>query len=119
MITLNLRTLFCLCVLNLALLASTFSHAAQSSAEPDESWTINMQSADIRDFIEQISSISGQTFIIDPRVKGQVTVVAQQPMSLAEVYKLFLSVVSTHGFAVMPQGNQLSIIPNSEAKTSA
>jgi general secretion pathway protein D len=119
MITLNLRYLFCLCVLNLALLASAFSHAAQSSAAPDESWTINMQSADIRDFIEQISSISGQTFIIDPRVKGQVTVVAQEPMSLAEVYKLFLSVMSTHGFAVMPQGNQLSIIPNSEAKTTA
>lgn len=119
MITLNLRSLFCLCVLNLALLASAFSHAEQTSSAPDESWTINMQSADIRDFIEQISSISGQTFIIDPRVKGQVTVVAQQPMSLAEVYKLFLSVMSTHGFAVMPQGNQLSIIPNSEAKTTA
>lgn len=78
-----------------------------------------MKGAEIRDFIEQISSISGQTFIIDPRVKGQVTVVAQEPMSLAEVYKLFLSVMSTHGFAVMPQGNQLSIIPNSEAKTTA
>ncbi|MBX9761991.1 MAG: type II secretion system secretin GspD [Pseudomonadaceae bacterium] len=119
MITLNLRSLFCLCVLNIALLASTFSHAEQTSSAPDESWTINMKGAEIRDFIEQISSISGQTFIIDPRVKGQVTVVAQQPMSLAEVYKLFLSVMSTHGFAVMPQGNQLSIIPNSEAKTTA
>ncbi len=119
MITLTLRSLFCLCALTFALLAGAFSHAAQSPAATDESWTINMQSADIRDFIEQISSISGQTFIIDPRVKGQVTVVAQQPMSLAEVYKLFLSVMSTHGFAVMPQGNQLSIIPNSEAKTTA
>ena len=78
-----------------------------------------MQSAEIRDFIEQISRISGQTFIIDPRVKGQVTVIAQQPMNIAEVYKLFLSVMSTHGFAVMPQGNQLSIIPSSEAKTTA
>ncbi|MBA4288714.1 MAG: type II secretion system protein GspD [Pseudomonas sp.] len=93
--------------------------SANDQVTSDESWTINMKGAEIRDFIEQISSISGQTFIIDPRVKGQVTVVAQQPMSLAEVYKLFLSVMSTHGFAVMPQGNQLSIIPNSEAKTTA
>jgi len=93
--------------------------SASDQVASDESWTINMQGADVRDFIGQVSSISGQTFIIDPRVKGQVTVVAQQPMSLAEVYKLFLSVMSTHGFAVMPQGNQLSIIPNSEAKTIA
>ena len=116
MITLTLRPLLCLLVLSTALLGSAYSQAA---AAPDDSWTINMQAADIRDFIEQISSISGQTFIIDPRVKGQVTVVAQQPMNLAEIYKLFLSVMSTHGFAVMPQGNQLSIIPNSEAKTTA
>ena len=50
-----------------------------------ENWTINMKDADIRDFIEQISSISGQTFVIDPRVKGQVSVVSQAPLGLSEV----------------------------------
>jgi general secretion pathway protein D len=119
MTSLTLRPLFCLLALLVALLPSSFGYANEASAPHEDSWTINMKGAEIRDFIEQISSISGQTFIIDPRVKGQVTVVAQEPLSLAEVYKLFLSVMSTHGFAVMPQGNQLSIIPNSEAKTTA
>lgn len=122
MITPALRPLLRLLLLHTALLlgiASQANASTEAPAQSEDSWTINMQSAEIRDFIEQISSISGQTFIIDPRVKGQVTVIAQQPMNIAEVYKLFLSVMSTHGFAVMPQGNQLSIIPSSEAKTTA
>ena len=111
------RTLLCATLL-LTLVGQ--AHAAvEQPGQNEESWTVNMQGADIRDFIEQISSISGQTFIIDPRVKGQVTVISQEPMGLAELYKLFLSVMTTHGFAVMPQGNQLSIIPSPEARSSA
>ena len=85
----------------------------------EERWTLNMRDVDIRDFIEQVSSIGGQTFVVDPRVKGQVTVIAQAPLSLAEVYQLFLSVMATHGFAVLPQGAQTAIVPNAEARAEA
>ncbi|MBU0902244.1 MAG: type II secretion system secretin GspD [Gammaproteobacteria bacterium] len=104
----------------IAILASTaLSMANATEPETTDSWTINMKDADIRDFIEQISTISNQTFVIDPRVKGHVTVIAQEPMALAEVYKLFLSVMTTHGYAVMPDGNQLSVIPSNEARAAA
>ena len=104
----------------IAILASTaLSMANAIEPETTDSWTINMKDADIRDFIEQISTISNQTFVIDPRVKGHVTVIAQEPMALAEVYKLFLSVMTTHGYAVMPDGNQLSVIPSNEARAAA
>ncbi len=111
------RTLICATLL--LALAGQAHAAVEQPGQNEESWTVNMQGADIRDFIEQISSISGQTFIIDPRVKGQVTVIAQEPMGLAELHKLFLSVMTTHGFAVMPQGDQLRIIPSAEARSSA
>ncbi|WP_447590827.1 type II secretion system secretin GspD [Aquipseudomonas campi] len=100
-------------------LTPTLTHAAPTAgvtAQQDESWTINMKDADIRDFIEQVSSISGQTFVVDPRVKGQVTVVSQAPLSLSEVYQLFLSVMSTHGFSVVSQGDQARIVPNTDAR---
>lgn len=100
-------------------LTPTLTHAAPAAgvtAQQDESWTINMKDADIRDFIEQVSSISGQTFVVDPRVKGQVTVVSQAPLSLSEVYQLFLSVMSTHGFSVVSQGDQARIVPNTDAR---
>ncbi|MBH9387077.1 GspD family T2SS secretin variant XcpQ [Pseudomonas aeruginosa] len=82
-------------------------------------WTINLKDADIREFIDQISEITGETFVVDPRVKGQVSVVSKAQLSLSEVYQLFLSVMSTHGFTVVTQGDQARIVPNAEAKTEA
>jgi len=116
--------------LTLALLAAGLSLAplpalavgsANSPAanQQQDSWTINLKGADIREFIDQVAQISGQTFIVDPRVKGQVSVVSSTPLSLSEVYQLFLSVMATHGFSVITQGEQARIVPNAEAKAEA
>ncbi|OEC33194.1 type II secretion system protein GspD [Pseudomonas sp. 21C1] len=115
--------------LSLALLAASFtlcplpSYAAiepvSRDSRQDESWTINLKGADIREFIDQVAQISGQTFVVDPRVKGQVTVVSSTPLGLSEVYQLFLSVMATHGYSVMAQGEQARIVPNAEAKADA
>ena len=107
------------------LLASFLSLTAlaQTSPVPDgqpaEYWTINLKDADIREFIDQVAEITGETFIVDPRVKGQVSVVSQARLSSNEAYQLFLSVMSTHGFAVVNQGGQARILPNADAKSEA
>ena len=96
--------------------------AAQPAAavtQGAETWTINMKDADIRDFIDQVAEISGETFVVDPRVKGQVTVISKHPLGLEEVYQLFLSVMSTHGFSVLAQGDQARIVPVTEARSAA
>ncbi len=97
--------------------------AAEPGIEPSgtqqDGWTINLKDADIRAFIDQISQLSGQTFIVDPRVKGQVSVVSNATLSLSEVYQLFLSVMATHGFSVLTQGDVARIVPNAEAKAEA
>ena len=116
--------------LTLALLAAGLSLAplpalavgsANSPAanQQQDSWTINLKGADIREFIDQVAQISGQTFIVDPRVKGQVSVVSSTALNLSEVYQLFLSVMATHGFSVITQGEQARIVPNAEAKAEA
>jgi general secretion pathway protein D len=96
-------------------------HAAEPVAvsQGAETWTINMKDADIRDFIDQVAQISGETFVVDPRVKGQVTVISKTPLGLEEVYQLFLSVMSTHGFSVLAQGDQARIVPVTEARSGA
>ncbi len=97
--------------------------AADPGIEPSETqqdgWTINLKDADIRAFVDQISQLTGQTFIVDPRVKGQVSVVSSTTLSLEEVYQLFLSVMATHGFSVLTQGEVTRIVPNAEAKSEA
>ena len=104
--------------LAMPLLTDSPTQAAQSASPAEEErWTINMREADIRDFVEQVAGISGQTLILDPRIKGQVSVISQAPLSLTEVYQLFLSVMSTHGYSVLTEGEQARIVPNAEAKT--
>ena len=111
-------------LLSLALAAAlclSFPAAANtaSNADTPERWVINLKNAEIADFIEQVAQISGQTFVVDPRVKGQVSVVSNSPLTLTEVYQLFLSVMATHGFSVITQGDQARIVPNAEAKAEA
>lgn len=97
--------------------------AADPGIEPSDTqqdgWTINLKDADIRAFVDQISQLTGQTFIVDPRVRGQVSVVSSTTLSLSEVYQLFLSVMATHGYSVLTQGEVTRIVPNAEAKSEA
>ncbi|MBD2836701.1 type II secretion system secretin GspD [Pseudomonas sp. JM0905a] len=103
----------------LPLLAAQPATAPDSSQQQQDAWTINLKDADIREFIDQIADITGETFIVDPRVKGQVSVVSKTPLGINEVYQLFLSVMATHGFTVVAQDGQARIIPNAEAKAEA
>ncbi len=112
--------LFLICLSAGLFLFSGLSQATTASDPVTEAqWTINLKGADIREFIAQVSEITGETFIIDPRVKGQVTVISKASLTLSEVYQLFLSVMSTHGFHVITQDNQAKIIPSAEAKAEA
>ena len=68
----------------------SFAYAFVPAGNQQEAhWTINLKDADIREFIDQISEITGETFVVDPRVKGQVSVVSKAQLSLSEVYQLF------------------------------
>ncbi|MFP5439939.1 MAG: type II secretion system secretin GspD [Gammaproteobacteria bacterium] len=82
----------------------------------DGEWSINLRDADIRAFIDQVSAMTGKTFVVDQRVKGKITVIAPQPMSSATVYQVFLSVLSVNGFAAVPTGRVVKIVPDGNAK---
>ncbi len=77
---------------------------------------INMQDADIRQFINQVSDITGKSFIIDPRVKGKVTVISKEQLNDDEAYQLFLAVLHVHNYAAVPSGDVIKIVPSQNAK---
>lgn len=79
-------------------------------------WKINMKKADIRTFIEQVSDITGYSFIVDPRVKGEVTVVSNTEMSSDDIYNMFESVLRIHGYASVKTGSVVKIVPTQGAK---
>ncbi len=84
-----------------------------------EEVTLNFSDADLVAVINSVSQITGKNFIIDPRVKGKVTVVSSKPLNKSEVYSVFLSVLQVHGFATVPTKNAIKIIPDATAKQSA
>ena len=87
----------------------------------DKLWTLNQQNADIREFISQIAKITGQTYVIDPRIKGgnTVTVISSKPLSRDEVYDVFLEVLTANGYTVIPKGQIINIVPSTTAKTAS
>lgn len=84
-----------------------------------EKVTLNFKDADISAVIGTVAEITGKNFIVDPRVKGKVTVVSSHPMNRDEVYQVFLSILQVHGFATVPAGEVIKIIPDATAKQDA
>ncbi|MTI14326.1 type II secretion system secretin GspD [Sansalvadorimonas verongulae] len=99
---------------------TTASSQSEKSTE-EKRWTLNQQNADIREFIAQVAVITGETFVIDPRIKGgnTVSVISSRPMTKDQIYDIFLEVLNANGYAVIPKGKVRSIIPSTTAKTAS
>jgi len=59
--------------------------------------TLDFRDTDINAVIEAVAKLTGRNFIIDPRVKGKVTVITHQALTPDEVYQVFLSLLKVHG----------------------
>jgi general secretion pathway protein D len=88
---------------------------AVTSAQ-DKKVTLNLKDADIGTLIETVAEITGKNFVVDPRVKAQVTVISGEPISKAELYQVFLSVLQVHGFAAVSVDGIVKIVPDIIAK---
>jgi len=78
--------------------------------------TLNLKDADINALVESMSVLTKKNFIVDPRVKGRVTIISSKPMDEKELYEVFLAVLGVHGFAAVPSGNAIKIVPAAGAK---
>ncbi len=79
--------------------------------------TLNLKDADLSALIGTVAEVTGTNFIVDPRVKGKVTVVSSKPMESDEVYQVFLSILKVHGYAAVPSGSVVKIVPDVNAKS--
>ena len=94
--------------------ANATAQAANNSADV----RINMNNAEIRSVIQWVAEKTNKNFIIDPRVKGRISVLSNQPMSMDQAYQVFLTALDVYGFAAVESGNNVKIIPNAQARSS-
>lgn len=92
---------------------------AAPAKEKEAVTTLNFSDTDITAVIAAVSEMTGRNFIIDPRVKGKVTIISHHAMSASEIYDVFLSVLKVHGFAAIPGDNVIKIVPEVGAKQDA
>jgi general secretion pathway protein D len=81
---------------------------------------LNFQQADLQAVVKAMAQMTGRNMLIDPRVRGQVTIVSSKPMPIAAAYQVFLSALKAQGFtAVEGPSGSVRIVPVAEAKASA
>jgi general secretion pathway protein D len=78
--------------------------------------TPNFKDADITQIVEAVSAATGRNFIIDPRVRAQVTMLSTTPMGPDAFYEAFLAILQVHGFVAVPAGNVTKIVPDANAR---
>jgi general secretion pathway protein D len=83
-----------------------------------QEFTVNLKDTDIQEFIEFVADVTGATIVIDPAVKGKVKVVSSKPVSRAELYDLFLSILDVHGYTAVRSGDVVRVIPNKNARSA-
>ena len=78
--------------------------------------TPNFKDAEIGQVIEAVAAATGKTIIPDPRVRAQVTMLSQTPMTPDAFYEAFLALLSVHQFVAVESGGIIKIVPDANAR---
>src|SRR5262249_48297446 len=97
-------------------LTSAVAQQPQQAAGNARMITPNFKDTDLGQIVEAVAAVTQKTFIIDPRVRAQVTVLSNTPMSPDAFYELFLAILQVNNFAALPVGNTVKIIPAADAR---
>jgi general secretion pathway protein D len=80
-----------------------------------ETVQINFRDADIRSVIESAAEVTGKSFVLDPRVKGKVTIISPGPIDSSLLYEAIISALQVGGFQAVEDGAITRIIPFTQA----
>jgi general secretion pathway protein D len=90
--------------------------AQQNAQAAQATITPAFRDAELTEIIDAVATITGKTFIIDPRVRAQVTIRSSTPMTPDAFYQVFLSILQVHGFVAVPSGDVIKIVPDANAR---
>lgn len=72
---------------------------------PETIDSFDFPNAEVQDIVKAISELTGKNFIVDPGVRGKITIIAPSKITVAEAYKAFLSALAINGYAIVPSGS--------------
>ncbi len=111
--TLSRLPLFRIPIIVLAMLCN---NAFAQSTKPGDPITLNFNNAEIEAVARTIALISGMNVVVDPRVKGTITLVTEKPVSRSVAMAQFLSSLRLQGFTMVESAGLLKVVPEADAK---
>jgi general secretion pathway protein D len=78
--------------------------------------TLNFQNADIEAVARTFATITGRNVVVDPRVKGTITLVSDKPVSRVAAMNQFLAALRQQGFTIVETAGLYKVVPEAEAK---
>ncbi len=90
--------------------------AAPQTGSRDAMVTLNFVNAEIEGVARAMAAILNRQILVDPRVKGTITLYSDQPMSTRAAYQNFLAALRGQGFSMVDVAGLLKIVPEAEAK---
>src|SRR6187549_3606499 len=90
--------------------------SAQNIGNNGQRITPNFKDAEIGQVIEAVAAATGKTIIPDPRIRAQVTMLSQTPMTPAAFYEAFLALLPVHQFVAVESGGIIKIVPDANAR---
>jgi len=95
---------------------SAFAQTASAARFRGEPVTLNFVNADIEGVARAMSAILRQQFIVDPRVRGNITLYSEEPLTPREAYFNFLAALRGLGFTVVEVNGLYKVVPEADAK---
>ena len=83
--------------------------------QAQETFILNYEDVDIKKVTQDIANFSKKTIILDPRVKGKVTIFSNSLLSSDEVWDVYLRTIQVNGFSALNDENFVRIVPENEA----
>src|SRR3984885_14653945 len=99
--------------------AQNASFPANAAARNDQPRiTLNFEDQDIRQIADSVAMATHKTFIIDPRVRAQVTMRSSTPVTPEGFYQIFLSILQVHHYIAVPgAAGSIKIVPDADERT--
>ena len=101
----------------LCLLAGMAPAQAQDPARNEA--VLNFVGADIESVVKAIGHYTGTSFLIDPRVKGTISLISEKPVTKAQAFQLLSSALRLQGYTVVASGPYTKVVPEADAKLQA
>ena len=88
---------------------------SQNNISNQDSYILNYEDVDIKKVTQDIAQFAKKTIILDPRVKGKITIYSNANLNREQVWNVYLRTLQVNGFTIIAESGFVRIVPENEA----